>query len=385
VALSAAENMKKLYFVAGEMSGDTHGAAVMAAMHGQGVEVSFGGVGGPKMAGVPGAERLTDWLAEAAVLGLWEVLKKYGYFRREFRRVLDEIEEWQPDAVILIDYPGFNLRLSKALQAKRPGLKLIYYISPQVWAWNRGRIGEMARMLDLMICIFPFEQELYESSGLKTVFAGHPMVDALVPERGKFEREGGLVGLFPGSRRREVEKHFAVLLEAAVRVREGRSGTKFVAAAANEQLGEEMERMLGESSLPTGECEIVVGRSHELMQRVECAAIASGTATLEAAIFELPYCLVYRVAWPTWVAGKMLVKVKHLGMANILAGREIVPEFIQGQLTAESVSNELLRLMNSSEAREKVRSDLRQVSEKLGSSGAHERAAGAIIAELNEG
>jgi lipid-A-disaccharide synthase len=376
--------MKKLYFVAGEMSGDTHGAAVMTAMRATLGEVAFGGVGGPKMAGIPGAEGMEDWLEEAAVLGVWEVLKKYGYFRREFRRVLDEIEAWQPEAVILIDYPGFNLRLAKALRAKRPGLKIIYYISPQVWAWNRGRVGEMARMLDLMICIFPFEEPLYESSGLRTIFAGHPMVDALTPEKGRYEREEGLVGLFPGSRRREVDKHFEVLLEAAARVRDERPGTRFVAAAANDSLRREMERMREGSSLSEEECEVVPGRTHELMQRATCAAIASGTATLEASFFELPYCLIYRVAWPTWLAGKMLVKVEHLGMANILAGREVVPEFIQGRLTPGHVADELLRLLNSSEARERVTRDLREVIGNLGGAGAHERAADAILSELEQ-
>ncbi|MEM7143996.1 MAG: lipid-A-disaccharide synthase [Verrucomicrobiota bacterium] len=376
--------MKKLYFVAGEMSGDAHGSAVMKAIWGEvGGEVAFRGVGGEKMASVDGAEGLRDWLDEAAVLGLWEVLKKYGYFRKEFARVLGEIDECAPDAVVLIDYPGFNLRLAKALQARRPGTKIIYYISPQVWAWNRGRIGKMARMLDLMICIFPFEKELYESSGLRTEFVGHPMADAL--ERGRFEREAELVGLFPGSRRREVDQHFGVMLEAAVRIKGQRPGVRFVAAAANDAMAEVMLRELGGSVLEDGACEIVTGRTHELMERVECAAIASGTATLEAAYFELPYCLVYRVAWPTWVAGKLLVKVDYLGIANLLAGREIVREFIQREMTAENIAGELLRLLGSDEAREGVCRELRAVTSKLGEKGSYGRAALEIVKAADEG
>ncbi|MEM8953638.1 MAG: lipid-A-disaccharide synthase [Verrucomicrobiota bacterium] len=328
--------MTKLYFVAGEMSGDTHGAAVMEAIRDRdGGGVEFAGVGGSRMAGVAGQLQIRDWLEDAAVLGLWEVLKKYGYFRREFERVLDEVREWEPDGVVLIDYPGFNLRLAKALQELRSTTKIIYYISPQVWAWNRGRIGKMARMLDLMICIFPFEKALYESSDLRTEFAGHPMVDELGPQRGRFDREGGLVGLFPGSRRREVDQHFGVLLDAAKRLRRERPDTRFVAAAANDAVAGEMERQLADSALKDSDFQVVTGRTHELMERVEVAAIASGTATLEAAFFGLPYCLVYRVAWPTWAVGKLLVRVDYLGMANLLAGREIVREFIHSRRTNE--------------------------------------------------
>src|SRR5262249_11705351 len=147
---------------------------------------------------------------EAAVLGLWEVIRKYGYFRREFRQAVHEVGVAKPDAVILIDYPGFNLRLARALRQKFPAQKLIYYISPQVWAWNRGRIEDMARYLDLMLCIFPFEAELYNRSGLRTQFVGHPMIDRLRSCQIDIKRDPDLIGLFPGSRRREVRKIFPI-------------------------------------------------------------------------------------------------------------------------------------------------------------------------------
>ena len=158
---------KKIYFVAGEASGDNHGAALMRALRTMQPDLRFLGRGGPRMKEIAG-DAFADWSEEAGVLGLWEVLKHYDYFRREFRKTLDEISEAQPDAVVLIDYPGFNLRLARALRQRSLGGKVIYYISPQVWAWNRARIPRMAHSLDLMLCIFPFEAELYNQSGLRT-------------------------------------------------------------------------------------------------------------------------------------------------------------------------------------------------------------------------
>src|SRR3954469_4849318 len=160
--------------------------------------VEFLGAGGREMKALAG-DAIHDW-ADEAVVGLWDVLKKYGYFRGQFNRVRAEIERVQPDAVVFIDYPGFNLRLAHALRARRMKAKLIFYISPQVWAWHRGRIPKMARDLDLMLCLFPFEEPLYAASGLKTVCVGHPLLDSLAAKRGAFERTSNLVGLFPGSR-----------------------------------------------------------------------------------------------------------------------------------------------------------------------------------------
>ena len=163
-----------LYFVAGEASGDNHGAALMQSLRQLDSDLSFIGRGGPRMAAIAG-QNFRNWTDEAGVVGLWEVVKRYGYFRRQFHDTLAEISQAQPAAVVLIDYPGFNLRLARALRSRSAAQKIIYYISPQVWAWNRGRITQMARYLDLMLCIFPFEAELYNASGLRTIFVGHPI------------------------------------------------------------------------------------------------------------------------------------------------------------------------------------------------------------------
>ena len=205
---------KTIYFVAGEVSGDNHGTGLMRALREVDIDLKFIGRGGPQMCAIAG-EKFTDWLNDAAVLGLWEVLKKYGYFREQFRQVLAEIEKAKLNAVVLIDYPGFNLRLARALRQQSAKRKIIYYISPQVWAWNRGRIKKMARFLDLMLCIFPFEADLYNKSGLRTLFVGHPMVERLRARKIDIQPDPNLIGLFPGSRPREVRKIFPILVETA--------------------------------------------------------------------------------------------------------------------------------------------------------------------------
>src|SRR5947207_7309520 len=224
---------KTIYFVAGEASADNHGAALMRALRNAGVDLRFIGRGGPQMKAVAGAD-FQNWIDQSGVLGLWEVIKHYGYFRKQFRETLREIKTAKPDAMLLIDYPGFNLRLARSLRKRSPSQKIIYYISPQVWAWNRGRIKKMARWLDLMLCIFPFEAALYNKSGLRTVFVGHPMIERLAAYKVDSQRDSNMVGLFPGSRAREVNKIFPVLLETARGARRSKPDVCIELGAATE-------------------------------------------------------------------------------------------------------------------------------------------------------
>ncbi|MEP6955285.1 MAG: lipid-A-disaccharide synthase [Chthoniobacterales bacterium] len=374
--------MKRIYFVAGEASGDTHGAALMTALREEQAAVQLLGRGGPRMRQLAGPE-FTDWSEMSSVLGLWEVLKQYSYFRRQFQAVLAQIAAQQPDAVVLIDYPGFNLRLARALRAKLPRLKIIYYISPQVWAWNRRRIPQMARYLDLMLCIFPFEAELYNESGLRTIFVGHPMVEHLAARRTNEPRDPDLIGLFPGSRMRELRKILPVMLRSARLISQSRPGTRFEIAAASTTLARAAEAMLREAhDLPTEAVQITIGEAASAMQRAQAGIVASGTATLEAAYFRLPFVLVYRVAWLTYRAAKLVVKVKHLGMPNVLAGREIVPEFIQERADPQAISTAVLRLMNVAPARDLMVSNFDAIISTLGQEGASMTAARAILQEV---
>ncbi len=368
----------KLYFVAGEASGDNHGAALMEALRREQPGLEFLGRGGPKMEAIAG-QRFTDWQEEAGVVGLWEVVKHYGYFRREFSRTLDEIAATRPEAVVLIDYPGFNLRLALALRERSLGGKIIYYISPQVWAWNRGRIPKMARWLDLMLCIFPFEAELYEKSGLRTIFVGHPMIDNLAAKRRDLPRDPNLVGLFPGSRAREVRKLMPILREVMHELWARKPELRFEFAAASERLAAAIRQELPSS---LGPVEIMVGQAALTMQRSAAGVVASGTATLEAAFFRLPFVLVYKVAALTYLAGRMLIQVKYLGMPNVLAGREIVPEFIQERARPSAIAKEVLRLLDEPARREEMIANFDEVIAKLGKGGANEVAARAILATV---
>src|SRR6059058_3678606 len=246
-----------VYFVAGERSGDNHGAALLKALRTRAPKMQFLGRGGPKMRDIAGDE-FRDWIDDTAVVGLWEVIRRYPFFRKQFQTTISEIHSARPRAVLLIDYPGFNLRLARALRVKFSELKIIYYISPQVWAWNRQRVSQMARSIDLMLCIFPFEPELYEESGLRAIFVGHPMTSVIpsenaTPARSEgssdetFEqtprdpstpktfgaRDNNLIGLFPGSREREVKKIFPVMREAAIELAHENPDLRFAVSAAS--------------------------------------------------------------------------------------------------------------------------------------------------------
>jgi len=370
-----------IYFVAGETSADNHGAALMSSLRRRDGDLNFIGRGGPQMRAIAG-ERFKNWLDDAAVLGLWEVIKKYGYFRKQFRETLKEIQESKPDAVVLIDYPGFNLRLADALRKQSPEQKIIYYISPQVWAWNRGRIKKMARFLDLVLCIFPFEADLYNKSGLHAIFVGHPMLERLRSRRIDIDRDPNLIGLFPGSRLPEVRKIFPVMLESVRELRKRNRNVHFEVAAASQELAVGLTEILDRHGRDRQVAQIKVGETAAIMQRASAGIVASGSATLEAAYFRLPFVLIYKVAWPTYLAARLVVKVKHLGMPNVLAEREIVPEFIQHRARPEAVAKAVWQLMENTDARERMISEFDVVVGKLGKGEASEKAAGTIIEEI---
>ncbi len=373
---------KTIYFVAGEASADNHGAALMQSLRELDVDLAFIGRGGPQMKTIAG-EQFTNWIGDAAVVGLWEVVKKYGYFRKQFRETLNEISAAKPDAVVLIDYPGFNLRLARAIHKNRLTKKLIYYISPQIWAWNRRRIKQMARHLDLMLCIFPFEAELYNKSGLRTKFVGHPMIDRLRARKIDIVRDPTLIGFFPGSRRREVEKIFPVLLNTARKLRAAKQNLRFEISAASEELAQIIESMLDPHRLTPASAPMrVVRDAAGLMQRAFVGIVASGSATLEAAYFRLPFVLVYKVSQLTFLIGRAVVSVDYLGMPNLLANREVVPEFIQRDAKPEALARAVLRLVDDELTRRTMTAHFDRIIESLGEGGASGKAARAILDEL---
>jgi lipid-A-disaccharide synthase len=311
-------------------------------------------------------------------MGIWEVLKRYGWFKERFAEMMAELDEFQPDVLLLIDYPGFNLRFAAAVKRAFPKTRIIYYISPKVWAWNKRRIPVMARLLDEMLCLFPFEKPILEAAGLKTTFVGNPLVDELEEKRiPGVARDPLLVGLFPGSREREVARLFPMMVESAKRLKSWNPELKFEVPAASAKLSEQIRALMveaGAADLIT----VTTGGSHSLMQRACCAVIASGTATLEAAYYGLPYCLVYRLAPLSYMTARVVVKIEYIGLVNILAGEKVVDEFIQAKAEPVTVSAVLREFLESPAKREALQARLAETSGKLGGPGAHERAARAV-------
>lgn len=372
---------KRVYVVAGELSGDAHGAGLLRSLRTMVLDLEIRGAGGPEMAAVAGAG-LRDWVEDAAVMGVWEVLKHYGWFKARFAEMLAEIQQFAPDVLLLVDYPGFNLRFADAVKLACPETRILYYISPKVWAWNKQRIPKMARLLDEVLCLFPFEPPIFQQVGLKATFVGNPLVDELEAQRiSNMVPDELLVGLFPGSREREIARLFPMMIETAKRLKSWENSLNFEVPAASAKLAAQIHAQLAEAGV--GDLvTVTTGGSHSLMQRAGCAVIASGTATLEAAYYGLPYCLVYRMAPLTYLMAKLLVKIELVGLVNILAGECVIEELIQSKAEPVGVSRALREFLESPAKREALRVKLAATTAMLGGLGAHERAARAVAGWL---
>jgi lipid-A-disaccharide synthase len=358
-------------FIAGEASADAHAAALIRELRKQSPDIRLFGAGGPKMREA-GMELLLD-LTEHAVVGLVEVLKNYGKFKRIFNDLLAEVERRKPDVVVLVDFPGFNLRFAKAVKQRFPQTQIIYYISPQLWAWHASRAKQIERDVDLMLTIFPFEKAWYAKHApkLKVEFVGNPMADRFGVQGSEFRverREEKLVLLMPGSREREVAKIWPILMRVVDRMPDD---VKFVAAAVNEPMAAMMKHP---------RVEVQVGKAQELMQRATLAITASGTATMECAFYGCPMIVVYKVNWLTYLVGRMVVTVNWLAMPNVIANREVVPEFIQHDAKPDRIAAVAGELLKSASKREMMQRGLSAVVSSLGGPGASERAARMILA-----
>ena len=369
-----------LYIVAGEASGDLRGAELLRPLKAACPELRVLGAGGPRLAALADGPFL-NW-SDEAVVGISEVLRKYCYFKAQLNRMLDEIETTQPTALLLVDYPGFNLRLAEAAKKRLPHLKTIFYISPQVWAWNRGRIPKMACYLDLMLCIFPFEKSLYEASGLRTEFVGHPMLDSLAPLKTGVVRRSNLVGLFPGSRDREVRRLFPAMLEAARLLSARDPCLSFEVSAANPRVAFWMREHVSSRQFDPHFCPIRLDRFYTLAQEATIGMVCSGTATLEAAYFGLPMLITYKVAPLTYVAGRLLVRVPYLGLPNVLANREVAPELLQEAASPKALAAVTEGLLHDPTRREAQQTAFREIIATLGEPGAGIRAAKAVAEML---
>ncbi len=374
---------KSVLVIAGEISGDMHAARVVEALRARDPSIRFWGIGGDELRAA-GMEVLYD-TRDMAVMGVWEVLKRYAFFRRVFHDMVRRARTQRPDAVLLVDYPGFNLRFAEPLHAM--GIKVLYYICPQVWAWHRSRIAKMARMVDRLMVIFPFEVDVFRDTGLKVDFVGHPLVDVARP----VWESGGeplpwtaaqRVALLPGSRRQEIKRILPVMIDAAARLEQDQPDVCFMIAAPSDRMAAVSRDVLERSVRTPSRISIEIGKTRSVLRQARAAMVASGTATVEAALMRCPMLVIYKTAPITYWFARRLVRVDHIGMVNIMAGRRLCPEFIQDQARGDAISYALRQLLTQKGEHQAMVEGLDRVARSLGDGGAADRTAQIILQEI---
>lgn len=357
----------QVLIVAGEPSGDLHAAYVARVLRGISPELKLFGMGGMHMREA-GVELLVD-ITGVSVVGILEVLYHMKAVLKARRRLLWAIEKRKPTLAILVDFPDFNLWLARAL--KKSGVPILYYIAPQAWAWRRGRVRRMAELVERLAVILPFEQEFFQAGGVPASYVGHPLLEQISKEGSREDAMAALeldpkaqvLGLLPGSRSKEVERILPIMLEAARSLTKRIKGLTPVVALSPALVSEPI-RIRAQKICPGAK--VIQGRTHAVLRASAVAAVASGTATLEAALLGTPMVVVYRASWVSYVLAKALVRVNHVSLVNILAGREVVPELIQKDFKAQRLAGELLDLLEDSSRRRKMQETMAGLANNLG-------------------
>jgi lipid-A-disaccharide synthase len=375
--------MPKIMIIAGEPSGDLHGGRLVDELKRLRPDLEIYGIGGDRMqeAGMDLVFHVRDF----SFMGFAEVLGHLPFIRQAMRRLERLLAERRPEAVVLIDYPGFNLRFGA--KAKRAGIKVVYFISPQVWAWGRGRVRRIRRMVDRMLCILPFEEDFYRKRRVPAVYVGNPLVDLAKPNLTKdaFRRQLGLsasqplVGLLPGSRSQEVEKILPPMLGACRLLSEKQPSVQFAVNLAPGFPPEPVAAMIKSTGLNVA---MSAGQSYELMAHSDLVLAASGTATLECGIIGTPLIIIYKTSWISYLLGRMLVKVPYIGLVNLVAGKKVAPEFIQHEARPGAIFLMAQMLLAEGRPRQAVKEELSKIPGLLGEPGAARRAAGEILGLL---
>ncbi|MCC6695277.1 MAG: lipid-A-disaccharide synthase [Candidatus Hydrogenedentes bacterium] len=368
--------MTRIFLSAGESSGDLHGANLIRALREADPSVECLGLGGRRMEEA-GMELLHD-VAGTGIMGFVEVVKHFGFFKRLYVETVRRLEFEPPDCLVVIDYPGFNIQIAK--RASLFGIPVVWYISPQVWAWKRGRVFTIARIVEKMLVILPFEERIYKAVGVDCAFVGHPLLDhiAATPVEGLY-REGMIIGLLPGSREQEIGRLLGTMLEVARGIQGKYPEARFVVPCVDEARAAQVRTLAAGFPLET-----VIGKTYEVLDGARFCLVASGTATVEVTLFNVPMIILYRVAPVTYWLARMLVRVDHIGMVNILAKKRVVPEFVQHEATVKNMLPVALELIAEGELRTRMLEDLAAVREQLGGPGASRRAAEQILAVLGK-
>ena len=372
--------MARILIITGEASGDLHGANLAHAFKARDPQVSLTGIGGAAMAAA-GVQLVREG-GQLDIIGMVgpsviaAVIRRFLAMRRLFRSV-----PW--DAVVFVDNPGLNLRY--AYFAKRAGLRVFYYIAPQIWAWRPGRIHWIKQRVDHVLVVLPFEKPIYDKAGIPCTFVGHPLLDAVASQydpkslRTKFNlaSEGRVIALLPGSRTREVQCLLPILLDAADKLASREPKTQFILAQASTIHGNLLQSLLRQSPVPVT---VVKGQASEVMAVSDLALVASGTATLEAAVVGTPMILLYRTTPLTFWLARFLIQVRWIGLVNLVAGRTVVPELIQFDATGQRLYEEALQILEDRSAYAEMKRSLAKVRADLGEPGASTRAAEVVLA-----
>jgi lipid-A-disaccharide synthase len=366
--------------VAGEASGDLHGGRLVEALHRFAPHLVVEGMGGLRMREA-GVHLLAD-ARETAVVGITELWEKRRSLSVSLRRLRDHLQRVHPALLVCIDFPDFNLLLART--AHRLGIPVCYYISPQVWAWRRGRIRTIRRVVRKMLVLFPFEEPLYRQAGVDVTFVGHPLLDSLatVPSREVSRDSLGIpegaqvLGLLPGSRQAEIRRHLPLLLGAASRLIVANPGLHLLLGVAPPLDPTAIEQIVAASPV---QVQVVHGRTHEVIRAADLLLAVSGTVTLEAAVLGTPMLITYRLGLLSSIVAGLLVRVRHIGLPNLVAGEGIVPELIQFQATPERLARAASEILNSPERQARMRTALAEVRRRLGTPGATERAAREVL------
>jgi lipid-A-disaccharide synthase len=375
---------KKILLAAGEASGDLHGAHLVEAIHQIDPEVQLLGLGGEHLERK--GMKLLYHSHSLSVVGITEVLFKLRAILKALKGLKESLDREKPNLIILIDFPDFNLRLAKIAHQK--GIPVLYYISPQVWAWRRGRVRVIAERVKKMVVFFPFEVPLYKAAGVDVEWVGHPLLDIVKPTLSKEEAFGqfGLdpqrrtIGLLPGSRIQEVDRLLPPLLGSAHLLQQEIPDLQFVIPMAPGFTEKTLSPWMRNSSAPV---KLIQGRTYDVMNISELLILASGTATLEGAILGKPMIIVYKVSLLSSWVGRAMIRVNHIGLANLVAGKGIAPELIQKDVNPKRIAEEALRILRDSVLQQKMVESLKEVRQRLGNPGAAQRAARIVMSMLH--
>jgi lipid-A-disaccharide synthase len=375
---------KKILIITGEASGDLHAAGLIKELRRVDPEIEIFGIGGSKMK-ESGVELVYD-IDKFSLMGFSEVLKKLNFFRKIMKSMVTCAEKRNPDLAILVDYPGFNLRFAPKL--KKRNIPILYYISPQIWAWGGGRLKKIKELVDKILVFFPFEGKIYKDAGLDVEFIGHPLLELVKPtlsqEEYKRRMDVGkndiLLGLLPGSRPQEVKNILPLMIQISVLLKKRLRNLKTVASLAPTVGNNLFEDILKEFQF---EARMEKDLTYDLMNCADLLLVTSGTATLESAIAGTPLVILYKTSFLNWFLAKSLVKIPYIGLVNVVAGKKIIPEFIQYQAKPELIAAEAYDILNDKKRYADIKMELNKVKQRLGEKGAYKKAAAIVYQMLS--